>query len=461
MSELSPAAVAERPTVIRYRRPPLYAKQVDAIFTPARYAVTEASTKSGKTYGCIVWLLEKALLEGRPNRHYWWTAPSASQALIAYGRMKRAVRHLPGVAFYESAPQRIDLPNGAVVDFRTAEKPDNLYGEDVYAIVLDEATRMRPAVWAAIRTTITATRGQVRIIGNVVGSRNWAYQMARRAEQEMRDGNPDWHYAKITAYDAVDAGILDAAEIADAKAANDARIFQELYLAEPAESLSLIYANFTNENIDDEADYDPGGGELYVSYDWGFTDNTHITLWQLADGVLYGFDELVGNGQSEDTWARSVVQRIVALPDYEGPVFEDWEQIWRAGAMPLSWPQVWPVAAAGDPSAVQMRATLKQHGIGAMSAKRVTHKVVSGQDVVRAVIRSAADGIRFVLHPRCVQTIAAFQNYRATELEDGSYDPRPDPGPENHAYSHGCDSARYLIWPLRRRFGIKPVGGEE
>ena len=46
---------------IECTRPPLYAKQKAAIFCDERYAVIEASTKSGKTYGCIVWLFERAL----------------------------------------------------------------------------------------------------------------------------------------------------------------------------------------------------------------------------------------------------------------------------------------------------------------------------------------------------------------------------------------------------------------
>ena len=60
----------------------LYPKQADAIFHPARYCIIEASTKSGKTHGCIVWLVAEAL-KGGPNKEYWWIAPIFSQAKIA------------------------------------------------------------------------------------------------------------------------------------------------------------------------------------------------------------------------------------------------------------------------------------------------------------------------------------------------------------------------------------------
>jgi hypothetical protein len=38
---------------IAYQRPYLYPKQEAAIFAPARYGVIEASTKTGKTVGCL------------------------------------------------------------------------------------------------------------------------------------------------------------------------------------------------------------------------------------------------------------------------------------------------------------------------------------------------------------------------------------------------------------------------
>ena len=125
----------------------------------------------------------------------------------------------------------IRLINGAIVAFKSGEKPDNLYGEDVYACVIDEATRLREEAWHAVRSTMTATRGPVRLIGNVKGRKNWAYILARRAEA----GERDWHYAKLTAYDASAAGVIDAEEIEQAKSMLPENVFKELYLAEPSD----------------------------------------------------------------------------------------------------------------------------------------------------------------------------------------------------------------------------------
>ena len=43
-------------------------------------------------------------------------------------------------------------------------------------------------------------------------------------------------------------------------------------------------------------------------------------------------------------------------------------------------------------------------------------------------------------------------------LSEGVYDPRPDPDPSNHVYSHGTDQARYLAWVKRHHFGLGPLG---
>lgn len=224
-----PTATASRPPrKLVYQRPWMYQKQLDAIFAQERYAVVEASTKSGKTVGCMVWLAEQAM-HGKAGRNYWWVAPIFAQAKIAFRRLKRG---LPAAVYTANESElTLTLVNGAVIWFKGADKPDSLYGEDVYAAVIDEASRCKEESWVAVRSTLTATRGPIRIIGNVKGRKNWAYRMARRAEA----GAPNMHYAKITALDAVAGGVLDSAEIEDARAQLPEAVFNELYLADASD----------------------------------------------------------------------------------------------------------------------------------------------------------------------------------------------------------------------------------
>jgi len=213
---------------IEYERPYLYPKQLAAIFDPHRYSVIEASTKAGKTAGCIAWIVELAL-GGQDGWNYWWVAPVSDQANIAFGRCRRALP--PHVALPHLTLKTITLLNGAVIWFKSGDKPDSLYGEDVHGAVVDEASRFKEDAWYAIRSTLTATRGPARIIGNVKGRKNWFYRMARRAEM----GDPAMGYHKMTAADAIAANVLDAEEIEDARSVLPPHVFQELYFAEASD----------------------------------------------------------------------------------------------------------------------------------------------------------------------------------------------------------------------------------
>ena len=228
------AGVIKRPAKERtqsattYSWPDLYPKQRQAIYARERYAVIEASTKSGKTFGCMGWLLEKAVAGG-DGHAFWWISPSYYQSKIAYKRYLRAIP--PLLRKPNGTELTIELLNGAVLWFKSGDEPDLLFGDDVYAAVMDEVTRMREEAWFAVRSTLTATQGQLRMIGNVVGRRNFAYLLARRAES----GRANWAYSKLTALDAVAAGVLKAEEVEDARDALPDSVFRELYLAEPTE----------------------------------------------------------------------------------------------------------------------------------------------------------------------------------------------------------------------------------
>ncbi len=209
----------------------MYDKQEKAVFNDSRYSLVEASTKSGKTVSCLVWLIEQALLHGKKGHVYWWLAPTYSQSRIVFRRMKQWMPKEIVLRFNESE-LTATLINNTTIHFKTAEHPDSLFGEDVHALVIDEASRCREESFHACRSVVTATNGKIRMIGNVRGRKNWFYLLCRRAEQGLQN----YHYAKITAQDAIEGGVLDEEEIAEAKVSLPPTVFEELYNAKPSDS---------------------------------------------------------------------------------------------------------------------------------------------------------------------------------------------------------------------------------
>jgi len=214
---------------IEYTRPPMVQYQNEIMDCPERFACIEASTKAGKTVSMIVWLFEQAL-NCKINQSVFWVAPVYAQARIAFDRMRNQISQRN---FFKVNETRLTLtlPHGSIIQFLSADNPDALYGADCYAAVLDESSRMSEAAWIAIRSTLTATNGSCKLIGNVKGRKNFFYKMALKAKA----GEQNYFYKKITAWDAVNAGILLQSEIESAQRDLPENVFKELYLAEASE----------------------------------------------------------------------------------------------------------------------------------------------------------------------------------------------------------------------------------
>lgn len=281
---------------VTYHRPPMYDKQEAAIFHQTRIGIVEASTKSGKTYGGIAWLFEQGMRTGKKGRHYWWVSPVYAQSKIAYGRMQRALPEKI-IKCNETELTITLLLNGAVFQFKSGEKPDNLYGEDVFAAVIDEGTRLREESWWAVRSTLTATRGAIRILGNVRGRRNWVYKLARsKAAVAVH---------KITAWDAAEAGVIDKEEVLAAMSELPEHIFKELYEAEASDdggnpfSLKHLEAATLALPIESIGPIAAWGIDLAKSTDWT---------------VIIGLDDfgtVVYYDRFQDSW-ENTKERIVA-----------------------------------------------------------------------------------------------------------------------------------------------------
>lgn len=255
--------------------PPNLTSYQKAILTsPSRFTITEASTKVGKTYSHIIWLFGKAHESHvEAGQNFWWVAPVYNQAKIAFNRLRR---YLAGVGLYRFNESNLIIycPNGAEIHFKSAEKPDNLYGEDVYAAVFDEAPRARSESWYALRSTLSSTQAPCKLIGNFGGISNWVHKLKEKAQNDK-----EYSYFKITCWDAVAEGILEESEVLQAKKDLPDKIFKELYEAEASESEGQLILNdsivkiFSNVHLTGGVKYITGdiarlGNDKTVAFVW-------------------------------------------------------------------------------------------------------------------------------------------------------------------------------------------------
>ncbi len=212
---------------IKIISPKLTDYQKAIVDSKARYTITEAGTKTGKTFSHLWWLFKQAHeYHAEPGNNYWWVAPIYPTAKIAF---KRLWRKLAPTGQYKrnQTDMVITTPLETEIHFKTAKDPDNLYGEDVFSAVFDEFTRAKPEAWHALRSTLTHTEAPCKLIGNFKGNSNWGHQLGKKAETDDK-----YEAFKVTCWDAVDAGILSKEEVEQAQKDLPAFIFSALYLAE-------------------------------------------------------------------------------------------------------------------------------------------------------------------------------------------------------------------------------------
>lgn len=250
--------------IIKINKPDLSGYQSEILYSKKRFTVTEASTKSGKTFSHLYWIFELSHGGNRqwyyqsvkPGWNFWWVAPVYSQAKIAFDRIARKVAPSGKYKMYKN-DLIIETPLETIIHFKSAEKYNNLYGEDVYGAVFDEFTRAREEAWFALRSTLTHTKAPCKFIGNYTGSTNWGHKLGKKAN----DPNGEYEYFLITALDAVNAGILDIKEVEQARKDLPQSVFDALYMAKGSLDESTLFFEdgidnlFTNDFIKHGADH--------------------------------------------------------------------------------------------------------------------------------------------------------------------------------------------------------------
>jgi len=268
-----------------------------------RWSVCVAGTKSGKTLGCAVWIV--ALAWEHPRQLFGWFAPSYRQALIGF-RLCAALLPERRRRANES-DLTITLANGSVMEFKTTEKPELLYGPSYRAVVVDEASRMRGEAWPAIRSTLTVTRGPAKIVANARGKKNWFYQRCKAAQR----GTPAHSFHKIRTRQNPH---IAPEEIEDARRTLPLQKYRELYEAEFFEEAANLFPGWSA--LLRPIRPDPVAGREYLAaMDLGKArDYCALLIGDVASGEMVFFDRW-----QKIAWPASVARAAALIEPYGNP----------------------------------------------------------------------------------------------------------------------------------------------
>lgn len=206
-----------------------YDKQLQILDCKTKYLYCLGSNKSGKTFTMATWIIEQSLKY--PTKRVSWLAPTYRVAKIGFDLCKKLLTTttIEDVIKVNESRMEILMPNKCIIAFVSAEKPQNIYGQESFAVVVDEASRVKKEAYEAMESTTYYTDAQIFMIGNPRFKSDWFYQEYLLAKNNK---NTTATALKITAIDAVKNGILSQKVVDQAKQKLATHIFKRDFMAE-------------------------------------------------------------------------------------------------------------------------------------------------------------------------------------------------------------------------------------
>jgi hypothetical protein len=178
----------------------------------------------------------------------------------------------------------IELANGARLWFKSGDNHHGLYGEDVHAAIIDEGSRVTEEAINAVTTTLTATNGKLKIIGNPGPQGQIFHDLCRKAEKgELSDAL----YIHMNSLDAVAAGLISQSVVDRARERMHPVDFARDYMGvPPSYAKAPFYANFDPaRHVEAGLQFDPRW-PIDLSFDFNVNPMTCIACqhWRDASG---------------------------------------------------------------------------------------------------------------------------------------------------------------------------------
>jgi len=151
---------------------------------------------AGRRFGKNVMALNDMMFKAWTNQGclIWWTALVYKQSKRDYRRFinkwKRVIKNK------WDSELRIELINGSIIEFYSLQEPDNLLGEGIDYLYIDEVARVKKSVWTDILSPMLLdSQGKVLMFSTPKG-RNWIYDYFLEGQKKINNIE-SWQFKTI------------------------------------------------------------------------------------------------------------------------------------------------------------------------------------------------------------------------------------------------------------------------
>lgn len=216
--------------IVKIKRP--FPKQQEILADKTRFLVLSIGRQWGKSELALIDCVDR-LLKGQ---FIWYCSPTHKNTKRMWPKFKAALSKIPQT-YINNTDYIIRLPNGAFIQFISLHEPDNLRGEGLHHIVVDEAAFVPDGVYERVlRPMLAARRGSAWFISSPNG-KNWFYHYYQRGLDPL-----ETEYSSYTA-PSVDSPVMSADEIESIRRDTTQRVFQQEYMAEFLDDGGAVFRN--------------------------------------------------------------------------------------------------------------------------------------------------------------------------------------------------------------------------
>lgn len=166
-----------------------YQALIERSLKPLKWVVVRAGRRGGKTAAAKEIFCRKLTKCDRPAI-FWWAAPTFERSKKAYIELKSILG--PAVQKKSDSDLTLLLVNGATAEFKSLKEYDNLRGEGLSGIVIDEAAHAPEPAWKNVIIPALLDNKAWALLISTPKGKNWFYK------EDISDKTTSIHW---TSYD--------------------------------------------------------------------------------------------------------------------------------------------------------------------------------------------------------------------------------------------------------------------
>jgi len=275
-----------------------------------KYIVASVGRQWGKSFLAMNVLLKWALEHN--NSVSMWLAPIYGQSKKVFQELSNLLSNTTLTKSVNKSELTITFINGSIIYFRSAEREDNLRGNTLDYLVVDEAAYIRDSVWSQVLRATVLVRGKKVLFLSTPRGRNWFYEMSLRGDSE------DYIQYKTFKGSSFDSPYISEEELNDAKMSLPESIYRQEILAEFLEGSGEVFGNLKLSCILPVYPQIVSNEKYYAGLDFGRQNDYTVLTIVNSKGEMVDFYR-----ERQKSWDIILSELLVKLRKWKPVVYAE------------------------------------------------------------------------------------------------------------------------------------------